>query len=89
MSTAATRIIVCRRVPGSDVRMCWAAQRKPGCEQLHSPSQLRADLVTAHQKLDDAGIPHGEVTDLGDAGLAILSFSDPDGVHLELTAPLS
>ncbi len=48
----------------------------------------RADLVTAHQKLDDAGIPHGEVTDLGD-GLAILSFSDPDGVHLELTAPLS
>jgi len=23
-----------------------------------------------------------------DAGLAILSFSDPDGVHLELTAPL-
>jgi len=24
-----------------------------------------------------------------DAGLAILSFSDPDGVHLELTASLS
>ncbi len=49
----------------------------------------REDLVTAHQKLDDAGIPHGEVNDLADAGLAILSFSDPDGVHLELTAPLS
>ena len=70
-----------------------------GCAGRHSENRgvssstlqvnSRADLVTAHQKLDDAGIPHREVTDLGDAGLAILSFSDPDGVHLELTAPLS
>jgi hypothetical protein len=45
MSTAATRIIVCRRGPGSDVRMCWAAQRKPGCEQLHfCPGRAAQDL---------------------------------------------
>jgi len=50
-----------------------------GCAGRHSENRgvssstlqvnSRADLVTAHQKLDDAGIPHGEVTDLGDAGL--------------------
>ena len=49
-----------------------------GCAGRHSENRgvssstlqvnSRADLVTAHQKLDDAGIPHGEVTDLGDAG---------------------
>ncbi len=48
----------------------------------------RDELVSAHDKLEAAGIPHGEVTDLTAAGLAILSFSDPDGVHLELTAAL-
>jgi len=49
----------------------------------------RDDLVAAVDKFEAAGIPHGAVTDLADAGLAILSFSDPDGVHLELTAPLA
>ncbi len=48
----------------------------------------RDDLADAHRALDEAGIQHGDVTDLTGAGLAILSFSDPDGVHLELTAPL-
>jgi glyoxylase I family protein len=49
----------------------------------------REDLTGAERSLDAAGIEHGEVKDLTSAGLAILSFSDPDGVHLELTAPLS
>ena len=48
----------------------------------------RDDLVAAHDALAAKGVPHGEVTDLTDAGIAILSFSDPDGVHLELTAQL-
>lgn len=39
--------------------------------------------------LSDAGIEHGEVTDLDDAGIAILSFQDPDDINVELTAPLS
>jgi glyoxylase I family protein len=37
---------------------------------------------------DGAGIEHGEVTDLEDAGMAILSFQDPDDINVELTAPL-
>ncbi|MDQ6838415.1 MAG: VOC family protein [Actinomycetota bacterium] len=50
--------------------------------------ESRDDLVAAQRALDEAGIEHGDVKDLADAGLAILSFSDPDGIHLELTAPL-
>ena len=45
-----------------------------------------ADLQAAVGRLDAAGIPHGEVTDLGDVGLLILSLQDPDGINLELTA---
>ncbi len=48
----------------------------------------RDDLVEARKALEAAGIEHGEVNDLTKAGLAILSFSDPDGIHLELSAPL-
>jgi hypothetical protein len=47
----------------------------------------RADLEHARQLLDDRGVPHGEITDLGDAfGLYILAFRDPDNIQLELTA---
>ncbi len=49
----------------------------------------RDELVQAVQRLEEHGVAHGEVNDLTDFGIAILSFSDPDGVHLELTAPLS
>lgn len=48
----------------------------------------RDDLVAAHAALEEAGIEHGEINDLTAFGLAILSFTDPDGIHLELTAPL-
>ncbi len=48
----------------------------------------RDDLVAARDALEGKGVPHGEVKDFTDSGLAILSFSDPDGVHLELTAAL-
>lgn len=49
----------------------------------------RADLISAAAALTDADIEHGEVTDLSDAGMAILSFQDPDDINIELTAPLS
>jgi len=49
----------------------------------------RAALESAAAALQDAGIPHGDVVDLTDAGIAILSFQDPDDINVELTAPLS
>lgn len=48
----------------------------------------RTELEQAAQRLDEHAVPHGEVRDLPDFGIAILSFDDPDGVHLELTAAL-
>jgi glyoxylase I family protein len=38
--------------------------------------------------LDGAGVKHGEVKDQADAGIAILSFQDPDDINVELTAAL-
>jgi glyoxylase I family protein len=46
------------------------------------------ELHAAAERLEQAGVEHGDVKDLGDFGIAILSFSDPDGIHLELSAPL-
>jgi glyoxylase I family protein len=49
----------------------------------------RADLEGAVQSLDEAGVAHGEITSLPSFGIDILAFQDPDGVQLELTAPMA
>lgn len=59
-----------------------------GLDHLSFQVASRNTLLDARERLEEADISHGEVIDLNDMGLAILSFSDPDGVHLELTAPL-
>ena len=61
---------------------------RTGLDHLSFAVANRDALNTAASALEERGITHGEVTDLVDFGIAILSFSDPDGVHLELTAPL-
>ncbi len=61
---------------------------RTGLDHISFAVSSRADLITAAEHFAAKGIEHGEVTDLTGAGLAILSFSDPDGVHCELTAPL-
>jgi glyoxylase I family protein len=48
-----------------------------------------SDLDSAASALTEAGIPHGEIVKLEDAGIAILSFQDPDDINIELTAPLT
>ncbi|KQO61453.1 VOC family protein [Curtobacterium sp. Leaf261] len=45
------------------------------------------ELHTAAERLDNAGIEHGAVTDLPAFGLVILSVQDPDDINLELAAP--
>lgn len=59
---------------------------RTGLDHVSFLVNSRDDLVAAQQALAERGIEHGEVTDLGD--FAILSFTDPDGVHCELTATL-
>lgn len=64
------------------------SSENPGVDHVSFAVESREDLDSALSALDEAGIEHGEVTELGDAGIAILSFQDPDGINLELTAPL-
>lgn len=59
-----------------------------GLDHLSFRVESRADLVAAESRLSDADVEHGEIMDLTDFGMAILSFQDPDGVNLELTAML-
>lgn len=61
---------------------------RTGLDHLSFLVDSRDDLVAAARSFDAKGIEHGEVTDFAESGMAILSFSDPDGMHCELTAPL-
>ena len=61
---------------------------RTGLDHVSFAVASRADLESAATALGEAGIEHGEVTDLADAGIAILSFQDPDDINIELTAPL-
>ncbi|WP_237572621.1 VOC family protein [Mycolicibacterium lacusdiani] len=62
---------------------------RTGLDHISFAVSSREDLETAARSMSEAGIERGEIIDLADAGIAILSFQDPDGINVELTAPLS
>jgi glyoxylase I family protein len=58
-----------------------------GLDHLSFGVASRDELERARRRLDERGVPHGEITDLGEAfRLYILAFRDPDNIQLELTA---
>ena len=59
-----------------------------GLDHLSFGVANRAELHKAAALFEEHGVEHGEVRDLPPFGITILSFSDPDGIQLELTAPL-
>lgn len=59
-----------------------------GLDHVSFAVDSRDDLEAARAALAEAGIEHGEIIDLEDAGMAILSFQDPDDINVELSAPL-
>jgi glyoxylase I family protein len=59
-----------------------------GLDHLSFTVASRQALEEAARRLDERSIVHGEVRDLPAFGIAILSFDDPDGIQLELTAAL-
>ena len=59
-----------------------------GLDHLALTVGSRDDLEAAAQRLAAAGVEHGEVRDLPAFGVTILSVQDPDGINLELSAPL-
>jgi glyoxylase I family protein len=60
-----------------------------GLDHLSFSVASRAELEEAVRLLDEHGVPHGEITSLPSFGIDVLPFSDPDGVQLELTAPMA
>ena len=59
-----------------------------GLDHLSFGVANHAELHKAAALFEEHGVEHGEVRDLPPFGITILSFSDPDGIQLELTAPL-
>jgi glyoxylase I family protein len=59
-----------------------------GLDHLSFSVATKADLEAAVQAFDERGVEHSDITDLPPFGIAVLPFKDPDGVALELTAPL-
>jgi glyoxylase I family protein len=58
-----------------------------GLDHLSFSVGSRDDLENALRLFDERGVSHGEITALPSFGIDVLSFADPDGVQLELTAP--
>jgi glyoxylase I family protein len=62
---------------------------RTGLDHLSFAVASRDDLAAAQKSLADAGIEHGAIKVLEEAGMAIMSLQDPDDINIELTAPLS
>lgn len=60
-----------------------------GLDHVSFAVESRDDLEAAITAFDEEGITHGEIIELAGAGIAILSFQDPDDINVELTAPLA
>ena len=60
-----------------------------GLDHLSFSVASRADLEDAVRLFDDNGVTRGEITGLPSFGIDVLPFEDPDGVQLELTAPMA
>jgi glyoxylase I family protein len=60
-------------------------ENRVGLDHIAFRATNKAELDTAAKHLDDLGINHEPVKDLGPS--YILEFRDPDNIALELTAP--
>src|SRR6266705_2569498 len=60
-----------------------------GLDHLSFGVANRGDLEQAVRLLDEHGVTHGEITSLPSFGIDVLPFEDPDGIQLELTAPMA
>jgi glyoxylase I family protein len=58
-----------------------------GLDHLSFSVASRDELEHAIRLFDERGVAHGQITRLPSFGIDVLSFEDPDGVQLELTAP--
>ena len=67
--------------------MTGSTKNRLGLDHLSFDVGSREALDEAVQLLDEHGVSHGEIKDLGEAfGVCVLAFRDPDNIQLELTA---
>ena len=59
-----------------------------GLDHMSWNVESRDVLEAAMAQLEARGIPHGGITELTPFGIALLPFKDPDGIQLEICAPL-
>jgi catechol 2,3-dioxygenase-like lactoylglutathione lyase family enzyme len=62
-------------------------ENRVGLDHLCLSVASIADLEKAMTTLDERGVPHGEIEDLGDMGICVLTLRDPDNIQIELSAP--
>ena len=62
-------------------------ENRVGLDHLSFSVANHASLVEATRLLDQNGVQHGEIKDLGGLKMYVLAFRDPDNIQLELTAP--
>jgi len=60
-----------------------------GLDHLSFDVPSREDLEQAIRLFDGRGVTHGVITRLEGFGIDVLPFEDPDGIQLELTAPVA
>ena len=60
-----------------------------GLDHLSFGVPGREDLDQAARLFDERGVTYGEITRLPGFGIDVLPFEDPDGIQLELTAPVT
>ena len=60
-----------------------------GLDHLSFDVASREDLEQAARLFDERGVTHGAITRLAGFGIDVLPFEDPDGIQLELTAPVA
>jgi catechol 2,3-dioxygenase-like lactoylglutathione lyase family enzyme len=60
-----------------------------GLDHLSFDVASLADLEQAARLFDEHGVTHGVITRLAGFGIDVLPFEDPDGIQLELTAPVA
>jgi glyoxylase I family protein len=59
-----------------------------GLDHLSFGVASREELEQAVKLFDEHGVSHGVITRLAGFGIDVLPFEDPDGIQLELTAPV-
>lgn len=60
-----------------------------GLDHLSFGVPSREDLEQAILLFEERGVEHGAITRLPGFGIDVLPFEDPDGIQLELTAPIA